>query len=507
MTDLTGDAQAVARSVVDGSPGNDTAFTSPSAFRSVKVAAMWLAPASQERMSAGGVCSIDDGIEAVPNADIVAISTRTPRVRVGPLMEQLVAAARGPIVVICHAGGERAAVDLMRRGANGIIAEGNEETIRRFHRPDLDDADGDVEELVGTYARRLDSVPDGSTWGTGHDPVTNLPGSAAFEYRFGELSRRGNLPRLAFLRVISGDPGARLDRDAKDLVRRRMASLFSGLSRNHGAELFGLGDDDYALLAREMQPRAAQELGRHLAGVASSFAPTSGTPMRLAMGHAGPEVANESRTLRDLATGALAAAQAEGGGVVDADELSRSQASSTELDAAIELAREIDIVDPYPVSHSSRVADLAIEVAREVGLDGHELVRLRLAALLHDVGKIGISPALIFKRQDQLAPSEVADWQQHPSRGAQYAGVSAGPEVAEAIRHHHERWDGDGFPDGLSGDAIPLSSRILAVADRIDALRAAHSDPHFVADALRNESGTSLDPAVVDAAAAIIEIE
>ena len=134
------------------------------------------------------------------------------------------------------------------------------------------------------------------------------------------------------------------------------------------------------------------------------------------------------------------------------------------------LVSTIETKDPYTLGHSERVAGLAVALGSELGYGRVDLERLRLAALLHDIGKIGI-PETILLKEGKLTDDEFAVIKQHPETGGQILGhIGRMVEIGRIVRHHHERWDGRGYPDGLRGDAIPPDSRILAVADAADAM-------------------------------------
>jgi putative two-component system response regulator len=123
------------------------------------------------------------------------------------------------------------------------------------------------------------------------------------------------------------------------------------------------------------------------------------------------------------------------------------------------------------------VADLAAKIAAQMGLPTKEVTLLRLAMPLHDVGKIGVSDAVLLK-PGALTQTEYAEIKLHTSRGGEILSGSRFPllQIAETIaRYHHERWDGSGYPEGLAGEAIPLAARIATVADVFDALTHARS--------------------------------
>jgi HD-GYP domain-containing protein (c-di-GMP phosphodiesterase class II) len=160
--------------------------------------------------------------------------------------------------------------------------------------------------------------------------------------------------------------------------------------------------------------------------------------------------------------------------------------------------------DTYTSGHSRRVARMAVVIARAAGLSGRAVERIHVAGLLHDVGKIHEKYAAILQKPDRLTDDEWRLMQQHPGDGeALVRKVSQLHDVLPGVRHHHEKWDGTGYPDRLQGEAIPLMARILAVADTIDAMT---SDRPYrrgltaveVYEELRKWSGRQFDPAIVD---------
>jgi len=170
---------------------------------------------------------------------------------------------------------------------------------------------------------------------------------------------------------------------------------------------------------------------------------------------------------------------------------------------ATALARAVDAKDSYTRSHCETVAELCVLIAGELGLDGDRVARIRLAGLLHDVGKIGISDA-ILQKPAPLTPDEAAIMRTHPDLGAHIVSAAELYEEAEWILHHHERLDGHGYPDGLGGVEVPLESRIIMVADAFEAMT---SDRPYrprrpVEEALAEldrHAGTQFDPACVSA--------
>jgi len=168
------------------------------------------------------------------------------------------------------------------------------------------------------------------------------------------------------------------------------------------------------------------------------------------------------------------------------------------------LASAIDAKDPSTRGHSERVAELAVAVGEELGLDEPARKALAYGGLLHDVGKIGISEAILHKAA-ALAPDELQQMRSHPVIGAEILrGVAFLEAAAPAVRSHHERWDGAGYPDGLTGEAIPMVARIVNAVDTFDA--STTDRPYQPVLALEEAvavlvrlRGTQIDPAVGDA--------
>lgn len=149
------------------------------------------------------------------------------------------------------------------------------------------------------------------------------------------------------------------------------------------------------------------------------------------------------------------------------DQLERAEGVITTLGLTIE-AR-----DPYTAGHCERLARYAVALGRALGVDEAMLKALRLGGYLHDLGKITVPDGLLLK-PGRFEPEERLRMQAHPSVGADLVrGLKTLEEVRPLIRHHHERWDGSGYPDGLKGEAIPWGARIMAVVDVYDALRTA----------------------------------
>ena len=175
------------------------------------------------------------------------------------------------------------------------------------------------------------------------------------------------------------------------------------------------------------------------------------------------------------------------------------------LNALKSLAHALQAKDPYTAGHALRVSLLAKAVAQELGLSPAEVRQIGFAAELHDIGKIGVSERLLHKR-GRLTEYEYDEVMRHTIIGEQIVAPLMGVDltVREVVRWHHERMNGTGTPDGLSGDDIPLAARVVAVADAFDAMTSARPYRAVLSlDAARREllenAGTQFDPECVEA--------
>lgn len=173
------------------------------------------------------------------------------------------------------------------------------------------------------------------------------------------------------------------------------------------------------------------------------------------------------------------------------------------VDLLHRLTDALEAKDPYTHGHSRRVSRYAYRTAMSLNVPSHDIEDLRMAAALHDVGKIDL-PDAILRKPGALTDDERNLVIQHPIIGADMVAAAASPAVSEAIRYHHEAWDGSGYPHGLSGEEIPLFARIICVSDAYDAMTSAR--PYRIGmsrreavEALRAGSGTQFDPQVVEA--------
>ena len=176
------------------------------------------------------------------------------------------------------------------------------------------------------------------------------------------------------------------------------------------------------------------------------------------------------------------------------------------------LAETIEKRDPYTGGHTKRVLRYSYRIGKTLGFSKKELENLKLAAILHDVGKIGVSDNILLKK-GKLSPEEAAQMHLHPRYGAEILShVKQLKDVIPSVRSHHERIDGSGYPDKLKGDDIPGMAKIIAVADAFDAMttdrpyrKAMSNEEAF--EELRRHAGVQFDREIVHAFITLIGVK
>ncbi len=194
------------------------------------------------------------------------------------------------------------------------------------------------------------------------------------------------------------------------------------------------------------------------------------------------------------------------------EQLQLNQAQLAELYLATikSLALAIDAKDQYTHQHILRVQRYAVAIAEDMGLTGSELQAVSTGALLHDIGKLGV-PEYVLLKPGRLTPEEFDKMKKHPEIGAAILDPVEFPwPVLPVVRHHHEKWDGTGYPDGLKGENIPLSARIMAVADVYDAVTSTRSyrkawTHEKAIEMITKDAGTHFDPVVVQSFLSVID--
>jgi diguanylate cyclase (GGDEF)-like protein/putative nucleotidyltransferase with HDIG domain len=301
----------------------------------------------------------------------------------------------------------------------------------------------------------------------------------------------------------------------------RVLSQVGGKLRQ-GGEAFRLGGDEFALLLVEHDEAAALAAAKSIVERTGALDLDHIGSVTVSAGLATYPVQGHGRDeLIRLADSALYWAKEHGKNrvrlyrpdVVELAELKRLAAGpdrAARYRAAASLAKAVDARDTYTGSHSERVSDLAARTAKRLGLDAEQVELTRLAGSLHDLGKLAI-PEEILRKAGELTDSERLVLERHPQIGFRMLDSLGVDPVADIVLHHHERWDGAGYPDGLRGDGIPLGARIIFVADAYDAMTSDRIySPKCSADAALAElercSGTQFDPLIVAAFAEELEL-
>jgi len=300
----------------------------------------------------------------------------------------------------------------------------------------------------------------------------------------------------------------------------RVLSQVAGRLRQ-GGEAFRLGGDEFALLLSEhdegMALAAANSILERTASLdldhIGSVTVSAGLATFPIQGHGRDELIR-------LADSALYWAKEHGKNrvrlyrpeVVELAELKRLAAGpdkAARYRAAASLAKAVDVRDTYTGRHSERVAELAARVAMRIGLDREQIELTRLAGSLHDLGKLAI-PEEILRKPGTLTDSERLVLERHPQIGFRMLDSLGVDPVADLVLHHHERWDGAGYPEGLRAERIPLGARIIFVTDAYDAMtsdrvyRPKRSSQAALAE-LERCAGTQFDPGIVAAFAEELE--
>jgi diguanylate cyclase (GGDEF)-like protein len=192
-------------------------------------------------------------------------------------------------------------------------------------------------------------------------------------------------------------------------------------------------------------------------------------------------------------------------------ELTEREQEHHESTLASALALAVDAKDSYTRSHCQTVSQLCAVIAAELGLDGERVARIRLAGLLHDVGKIGV-PDAVLNKPSALTDAEFEIMKRHSLLGGDIVDAAEMHDEAHWVRHHHERFDGSGYPASLAGQDIPIESRIILVADAFEAMtsdRPYRKAPgvEFAVSELQRHAGTQFDPQVVTALCGALDRE
>jgi diguanylate cyclase (GGDEF)-like protein len=347
------------------------------------------------------------------------------------------------------------------------------------------------------------------------DPLTGLGNHRHFHERLArELEHALRYGRTLAICLVDVDDFKRINDRFGHPAGDRVLSLVASRLRQTG-EAFRLGGDEFAVLLPGYEESEALTAAESIIDRISALDLEHMGSITVSSGIAvAPVHARERDELLRLVDSALYWAKEYGknqarsyrSDAVELAELKRLASGGdrvARLRAAASLARAVDARDVYTGFHSQRVAQLAVRIAARLGLDREQIELTRLAASLHDLGKLAL-PEELLRKPGPLTDPERLVLERHPQIGYRMLDSLGVDPVADWVLHHHERWDGAGYPDQLEGDEIPLGARIIFVADAYDAMTSdrlyrSRLSAEAALSELRACAGSQFDPAVVAA--------
>lgn len=349
------------------------------------------------------------------------------------------------------------------------------------------------------------------------DGLTGLRNTRAFNEDLAREIARADRSGLPLGLVLLDVDGLKAINDSKghqagdELIAAVSAAMVATL--RSGDMAYRIGGDEFAVvLPRESTWGAFRYAQRLQAALASSSSPLR---PKASAGVAGWDGQTRDQLLHEADLALIAAKRGRRGALIYTDDLAvreneyTSEARIDRLELVVTaLAQAVDQRDTDGASHTGAVAEIAVLVARELGLDSGRVARIRRAALLHDVGTLAIDDRILAK-PDGLTTDEQREIERHPAMGERIVAGLGLTDEARWVRHHHERVDGGGYPDGLSNETIPLESSILLVADAYEAMttdrvyRAARSSSEALAE-IERHAGTQFRADVVGALTVVL---
>ena len=351
------------------------------------------------------------------------------------------------------------------------------------------------------------------------DPATGLLGEEGFDAALDmevERARRTDQTVSIVLGELDGfaEVEAQSGHDAAEAVLRRLATLIQDCKRSWDTGAF-TGSGTFALLAPASDEHGAYILAERLRlAIEEAFDDAPGGPLTASFGIVScPVHGHTAGVLLKAARQALEAARQLGSNrsVISSAEvpgiLARpprgNEGAHVELGTLLTLAEALDVRDSGTASHCQRVGRYAELIARELGLSPESVERVRIAGILHDVGRVGV-PDELLEREGPLSEDDWHWIRSHPRIGARMLETTDFADIGEWILAHHERPDGTGYPDGRSDGEVPIEACILGVADAYEAMTAKRPyrgplDPEEASEELRRGAGRQFDERVVRA--------
>ncbi len=331
------------------------------------------------------------------------------------------------------------------------------------------------------------------------DPLTGLRNHRAFQEDLARelqrVSRTGD-PLSLVLLDLDGLKAVN-DRFGHQAGDERLQAVAAAIrsSQRAGDLAYRIGGDEYAVILAGARALGALEFAQRVRGL---VAVTAGIAEAT-------ELRGRDEVIREADLALIGAKRLhQHAAIYGPDlELTVAEHEHDERPLASALALAVDAKDSYTRSHCQTVSQLCAVIAAELGLGRDRVARVRLGGLLHDVGKIGV-PDAILNKPAALTAAEFELMKRHSLLGGDIVEAADMHEESRWVRHHHERYDGTGYPDGLAGEDIPLESRIILVADAFEAMtsdRPYRQAPgqEFAVDELQRHAGAQFDPRVVDA--------
>jgi diguanylate cyclase (GGDEF)-like protein/putative nucleotidyltransferase with HDIG domain len=368
----------------------------------------------------------------------------------------------------------------------------------RRHAHDLERQLSEAQQRIARLEHQLETA-------TLRDPLTSLPTLQAFDRHLdAAVARARRHSQKLSLAVLDIDAfreiNARYGRATGDEVLKAVASQLSELAAGDDLVTRSSADEFLVLLPERAAMDAAEPFARLLKNL-EGLRVDELECVSASVGVAEFRLPMTAGELIGAAGERLRRARMNGGGRTESQPVSLDRVLPSHTIAG--LAEALLERDRYTGEHSEHVAELATHVARAAGLDEREIERVRGAALLHDIGKVGIPDDVLRKGSDLTEP-EWRTMREHPVIGERIVRTIPGlGPVARIVRHEHERWDGAGYPDGLSGGEIPIGARIVLACDAYHAMtsdrpyREALSHGDAVRELARG-AGTQFDPRITE---------